>query len=275
MLEAKALSVGHAGRPPLLEGASFSLARGQAMALLGPNGSGKTTLLRCLLGLIDPQAGQVCIDTDDVHCMPPARRARRMAYVPQAVSPAFPFQVFDMVLMGRSAHLRFMADPARADVDAAQQALEHLGIGHLAQRRFDALSGGERQLTLLARALAQDAPFVVLDEPCASLDLGHQVEVLSALRALKREGRAVLMSTHLPEHALALGADALLIQRHGLAGPAPSEQLLQSELLSSLYGTPIEAVALTLGPAAGRQVFVPLQLHEQGTHRHHDAREKT
>ena len=262
MLHATALSVGHPGRPPLVEGASFSLARGQAMVLLGPNGSGKTTLLRCLLGLMKPRAGRECIDSEDVHRMAPARRARHMAYVPQAVSPAFPFLVFDMVLMGRSAHLRFMADPARADLDAAQQALECLNIGHLAQRRSDALSGGDRHLTLLARALAQAAPIVVLDEPCASLDPGHQVEVLSALRALGREGRSVLMSTHLPEHALALDADALLVRPHGLAGPAPAAQLLQSEVLSGLSGTPIEAATLAHGPAAGRQVFVPLQLHE-------------
>lgn len=275
MLQAKALSVGHAGRPPLVEDASFSLARGQALVLLGPNGSGKTTLLRCLLGLMNPVSGRVCIDEDDVHRMAPARRARHMAYVPQAVSPAFPFEVFDMVLMGRSAHLRFMAAPTRADLDAAQQALECLNIGHLAQRRFDALSGGERQLTLLARALAQAAPIVVLDEPCASLDPGHQVEVLSALRALRREGRAVLMSTHLPEHALALGADALLLQPNALAGPAPASQLLRSEVLSGLYGTPIEAATLAHGPAAGRQVFVPLELHEQATHRHQGAPENT
>ena len=263
MLQARALSVGHAGRPLLLESASFSLARGQALVLLGPNGSGKTTLLRCLLGLMAPMSGSVCLDGEDAHRMAPARRARHMAYVPQSVSPAFPFEVFDMVLMGRSAHLRFMSDPKRADLDAAQKALECLGIGHLAQRRFDALSGGERQLALLARALAQAAPIIVLDEPCASLDPGHQVEVLSALRALRREGRAVLMSSHLPEHALALEADALLLHPRGLGGPAPATELLQSRVLTDLYGTPIEVATLVDGCAAGRRVFVPLQLHAE------------
>lgn len=271
MLEARALSVGHAGRPALVEAASFSLARGQALVLLGPNGSGKTTLLRCLLGLMDPMAGHVFLDGADAHRMAPAQRARRMAYVPQAASPAFPFEVFDMVLMGRSVHLRFMADPTRADLDAALQALECLGIDHLARRRFDALSGGERQLTLLARALAQAAPVVVLDEPCASLDPGHQVEVLSALRALKREGRAVLMSTHLPEHALALDAHALLLHPRRLVGPALAARLLQSQMLTDLYATPIETATLADGRAAGRRVFVPLQLHaEQGVCRARD-----
>jgi iron complex transport system ATP-binding protein len=170
--------------------------------------------------------------------------------------------VFDIVLMGRSAHLRFLADPARTDIDAARAAMERLQIGHLAERRYDTLSGGERQLTLLARALAQAAPVVVLDEPCASLDPGHQVEVLAALRALARQGQAVVMSTHLPEHALALQAQALLLDRRGVVGPADAECLLVSEVLSALYDTPIEAGVLGQGAAAGRRVFVPLALHE-------------
>jgi iron complex transport system ATP-binding protein len=259
-LQATSLALGYPGVAPLLEHASFTLEAGQTLALLGPNGSGKTTLLRCLLGLVRPLAGQVRVDGADVHAMAPAQRARRMAYVPQAASPAFPFSVFDVVLMGRSVHLQWMADPAAADLAAAQEALERLQIGHLAARRFDTLSGGERQLTLLARALAQAAPIVVLDEPCASLDPGHQVEVLAALRTLGREGRAVLMSTHLPEHALALDAHALLIERRGTTGPAPAAQLLDSSALSALYGTPIEAATLGDGLAAGRRVFVTLQL---------------
>lgn len=262
LLHVTALGLGYPGAAPLLEGATFSLAPGQALVLLGPNGCGKTTLLRCLLGLARPLSGSVQVNGKDVHAMAPAQRARLMAYVPQAAAAAFPFSVFDVVMMGRNVHLRLMADPDAADRAAVQASLERLQIGHLSARRFDALSGGERQLALLARALAQDAPIVVLDEPCASLDPGHQVEVLAALRELTDEGKAVLMSSHLPEHAWALQAQALLIARGRNVGPAPADELLTSSVLSTLYGTPIEAATLSHGLAAGRRVFVSLALQQ-------------
>jgi iron complex transport system ATP-binding protein len=230
------------------------------MVLLGPNGCGKTTLLRCVLGLARPLAGSAQVQGRDVQALAAAQRARLLAYVPQAAAAAFPFSVFDVVMMGRNVHLRFMADPDEADRAAVRMALERLQIGHLGTRRFDALSGGERQLTLLARALAQDAPLIVLDEPCASLDLGHQVEVLAALRALIADGRTVLMSSHLPEHALALDAQVLLIAGGRHHGPAPAAKAFTSAALSTLYGTPIEAATLSHGSAAGRRVFVALAL---------------
>jgi iron complex transport system ATP-binding protein len=245
-LQTTALCLGYAGEPPLIEAASFALMPGQALVVLGPNGCGKTTLLRCLLGLARPLAGSVQVQGRDVHALAAAQRARLMAYVPQAAAAAFPFSVFEVVLMGRNVHLHFMADPDAADRAAAHLALERLQIGHLCTRQ--------------QRELAQDTPLIVLDEPCASLDLGHQVEVLAALRALTAEGRTVLMASHLPEHALALGAQALLIARGGHHGPAPAAQLLSSASLSALYGTPIEATTLSHGGAAGRRVFVALAL---------------
>lgn len=266
-LEAKALALGYPRSPPLAHDMGFALSPGEALVLLGPNGCGKTTLLRCVLGLTRPLTGQVHAQGQDVHAMTAAQRAHRMAYVPQATVASFPFEVLDVVLMGRSVHLRFMADPGPGDRAAAHVALERVGIGHLAARRFDALSGGERQLALLARALAQAAPIIVLDEPCASLDPGHQVQVLGALRALMGDGHSILMSSHLPEHALWLDAQVLLMARGRHEGPAPARQALTSTSLGSLYGTPIEAVTLDHGPASGRCVFVPLDGRHTVVHR--------
>jgi iron complex transport system ATP-binding protein len=259
-LRVESLRFAFAGGPPLFDGLDFELAAGRALCLLGPNGSGKTTLLRCVLGLETGAAGRVLLDGHDVAGLSPARRARRMAYVPQTGAVVFPFSVFDVVLMGRSAHLRFMADPTAADRLAAREALERLQIGHLESRAFDQISGGERQLVLLARALAQSAPLLVLDEPCAGLDLGHQVQVLRALRSLAGEGYAVLLSTHLPEHAFALGADVALLAGGRLRGPAPAAVLLTAAELSRLYGTAVDLVDVTAGPAAGQRVCVPVLL---------------
>ena len=256
MLQVQALYFVYAGAPPLLQDVSFELHAGSTVCLLGPNGSGKTTLLRCVLGLENLAAGRVLIDGQDLASLSPKRRAQHMAYVPQSSAVAFPFTVFDVVLMGRSAHLRFMADPDHADRRLALEALERLQILHLQNRLFQQLSGGERQLVLLARALAQQARLLVMDEPCAALDLGHQVQVLQALRSLAGEGYAILLSTHLPEHAFALHADVALLVQGRLRGPAPAADMLTAPELSRLYGTPVDLLQVPSGPARGQRVCV-------------------
>ncbi len=257
-LQVQGLSFAYPGAAPLLEEVSFELRSGSTVCLLGPNGCGKTTLLRCILGLEPLNAGRVWVDGEDLAHMSPARRARRMAYVPQSGAAAFAFTAFDVVLMGRSAHLRFMADPSATDRRAAREALERLQILHLEARLYQHLSGGERQLVLLARALAQQAPLLVMDEPCAALDLGHQVQVLQALRSLAADGYAILLSTHLPEQAFALQAQVALLVQRRLRGPAAAAQLLTPAELSRLYGTPVDLLHIDQGPARGQQVCVPV-----------------
>jgi iron complex transport system ATP-binding protein len=257
-LQVQGLRFAHPGRPPLLQDLSFELRAGTALCLLGPNGCGKTTLLRCILGLEKLAAGRVLMDGKDISTMNPSQRAKHMAYVPQVSAGAFPFTVFDVVLMGRSAHLRFMADPDEHDRSAARDALARLDILPLQARLYDQLSGGERQLVLLARALAQQAPLLVMDEPCTGLDLGHQVQVLQAMRSLAADGYAVLLSTHLPEHAFALHADVALLANGQMTGPAPAAELLTAAELTRLYGTPVDLVHVQAGAALGQRVCVPV-----------------
>ncbi len=268
MLQVQGLHFSHAGAPSLLQDISFTLQRGGTLCLLGPNGCGKTTLLRCLLGLETPAAGAVRVGGRDLRELNPNQRARQMAYVPQSSAGAFPFSVFDVVLMGRSAHLRFMADPDAADHRIAREALVRLQIGHLETRLFNQLSGGERQLVLLARALTQQAPLLVMDEPCTGLDLGHQVQVLQALRSLAGDGYAIVLSTHLPEHAFALQAEVALLQQGRLRGPAPATQLLTATELSRLYQTPVDLIPVARGPARGQWVCVPVLDSRQGDTAH-------
>lgn len=252
MLEARGLAIGHRGRV-LARGLSLALEPGRILCLLGPNGGGKTTLLRTLLGLLPPLDGQVLLDGAPIHRLSPRAIARRVAHVPQAAAPAFAFTVLDAVLMGRAAHLPLLAAPGARDRAAALEALDRLGIAHLAARRVTELSGGERQLVLIARALAQEAAVLVLDEPAASLDFGNQARVLGQLRALARRGLAVLMTTHHPDHALLIGDAALLLHGGALHGPAPPAALLTPGRLRDAYG--VEAVVGELG---GRTICAPV-----------------
>jgi iron complex transport system ATP-binding protein len=242
----------------VLDGVSFSARAGVPLALLGPNGTGKTTLLRCLLGLERPQSGRVTVGGHDLAALSSAGAARLVAYVPQASATAFAFRVADIVLMGRTPHLGFMAGPAAADRAAAAAAMTRMGIADLAPRAFDELSGGERQLVLVARALAQGAKLLVLDEPCASLDLANQMRILAVLRDLAAAGYAILLTTHLPDHAFLLGGAAALLKQGRLLGPAPPAELLTVPTLEALYGTPVEVVALTEGRARGQVLCVPV-----------------
>jgi iron complex transport system ATP-binding protein len=190
-LELRGLAFGYPGRP-IGRDVECRVAQGEVLCLLGPNGSGKTTLSRTILGLLAPRAGTVAVDGATTQGWSPRRRGRVFGYVPQAQPAAFAFTVRDLVLMGRTPHLGLFAAPGPRDRALADAALATLGIEGLAGRSCGELSGGERQLSLVARAIAQEARILVLDEPTANLDLGNQVRVLSALRALAARGLAVL-----------------------------------------------------------------------------------
>ena len=228
-------SVCSPGRPVLRE-VSFSLTSGSVCCLLGANGSGKTTLMRSILGLLPLLSGQILIDSIAIAQMTPRDRARAVAWVPQAHDGAFAFSVLEMVLMGRSPYIGTFSQPIKSEHHIALAQLETLGIAHLATRNWATLSGGERQLALIARALAQRPRLLLLDEPASSLDFGHQIRLLDTLRELRQNGMTLLMATHHPLHALAVADTVIRVEADGLVSHGPPSTQLQPDNLAGLYG---------------------------------------
>jgi iron complex transport system ATP-binding protein len=255
-LEARGLAIGY-GRTVIGRDIDLEIEPGRIFCLLGPNGCGKTTLFRTLLGLLPALDGRVTLGDRDISRLSRPEIARLIGYVPQAHAPPFPYEALEIVMMGRTARLGRFAQPGPADREAAWAEMDRLGIAHLAERDYTRLSGGQRQLVLIARALAQRAPLIVMDEPTASLDFGNQSLVLSEIEKLahaaSREGQGVILSTHNPDHAFALGAEVVLMHDGGIFRRGPPEVALNDQALTEVYGVPI-AVERT---DSGRRVCVP------------------
>jgi iron complex transport system ATP-binding protein len=241
ILEARDLVIGYRDRV-VGRGLDVVLGSGEVLALLGPNGGGKTTLLKTLLGLIPSLRGEVWMIDRPLAQLSVQERARLIAYVPQVHVGAFAFTVEDMVLMGRSAHANLLSRPSARDRQVAVEMIARLCISHLAQRPYTMISGGERQLTLIARALAQEPQIVILDEPTASLDFGNQGKVMREIRALAKAGLGVIFSTHDPNHALRHADRAMLIRDGTCIANGACREVLTRKALELLYQTRIEAI---------------------------------
>jgi iron complex transport system ATP-binding protein len=248
--------VARLGPRRVLDGVDLDVAAGEVVGILGRNGAGKTTLLRVASGLLRPEVGEVSIEGRPLSALPRRERARVIALVPQETHYLFPWSVAEVVLMGRTPHLGWLALESRADLDAARAAMMRLGIESLADRPVLELSGGERQLAVVARALAQEPRLLLLDEPTAFLDLRHRLAVLARVRELAAAGGSALVVSHdLGIAARACDRLALLAGGRVLAAGRPADVLVP-ELLRETFG--IEA-RVAQGPD-GNPVVVPVSL---------------
>lgn len=252
LVRAHSLGFGYPGKA-VGRGVNLEVNSGEIVCLLGPNGSGKTTLFKTLLGLIPMQAGTVTIDNIPLAAMSRQQIAQGIAYVPQAHAAQFPYRVIDMVVMGRTAHLSLFAAPTELDRTKAREALALLGIADLAGQPYTRISGGQRQMALIARALAQQTRLIVMDEPTASLDFGNQVKVLAQIKQLAAHGLGVILSTHAPDHAFATANRVLLLHGGGLIADGPPSKVLTGETLRRVYGINVTIETL----AGGHTVCAP------------------
>jgi ABC-type cobalamin/Fe3+-siderophores transport system ATPase subunit len=234
-LDLDEVTVGYKG-VPVLKDVSFSLNAGEVLCILGPNGSGKTTLFKTIMKLKQPIIGKVFIDGDDISSWPFDKIAGYIGYIPQNYSPVFSYTALEMVLMGRTPRLGMWSIPNAKDIEVAVESMRSLNILHLKDKAFTKISGGERQLVLIARAIAQRTKLLIMDEPTNNLDFGNQALILSQIKMLTQKGMGVIMVTHAPEHAFLYAHKVLMVKDGHVLAYGKSEEILSEENLSKLYG---------------------------------------
>lgn len=238
-LEAKDVQCGWDEGKPVQRFVTFSVESGEVCCILGPNGCGKTTLLKTMMGLLPAQAGKVALDGKNVRRVAPKDRARAMAYVSQGHRPPFAYRVRDVVLFGRTGRVG-LGQPSARDRQVADGALSDMGIYHLRDEHYTDISGGELQLVMIARALAQQPQILVLDEPTAALDYGNAMRVVAKVRELAERGYGVLMTTHSPDHAFMLDSNVVLLQRERPMQFGPAQHVITERNMRDAYGVNVE-----------------------------------
>ena len=262
LLEVNDLRCGYGKRSNAIEivhGVSFHLDTNEFVCVIGSNGCGKTTTLKAVMGLLPAMGGTVTVNGVDVHKMPERELARHFAYIPQAHTPPFPFSVADVVMMGRTPYVNRLARTTRHDRMVAYKALEMLGIDQFADEQYTQLSGGQQQMVLIARALTQQSDILVMDEPTASLDFGNQQLVLSRMRVLSQMGKAVIMVTHDPDHAL-FCADRVVVMERGLViGEGTPDECITTEMLRRIYDTEARVLDVEVEPGRVERTCIALR----------------
>ena len=227
------------GSAPVLRDVTFRAEPGEVIAVLGPNGVGKSTLFRCLLGFLRPTSGEVRVDDRPLREFSRRELAREVAYIPQSYTPTYDYTVRQCVLMGATAQLGALQSPTDAQQELTERTLESLGIAHLAERGSQRISGGERQLMLIARALVQDARVLIMDEPTANLDYGNSCRVMERVQQLGRQGYTIIFSTHDPNQAFSYATKVLALKDGGVMASGAPRDVLTEAVLSQLYGIPV------------------------------------
>ena len=258
MIAIKNLAAGY-GKKHILSNIYVDINEGEFTCLLGKNGTGKTTFFKTLLGLIPSLQGNIYYKGQNMLDLKPAEQANIISYVPQAHGTPFPYKVIDVVIMGQYTHTKsWFGKPNKENRHVAMACLEELSIQHLAHKTFSKISGGEKQMVMIARAMAQRPKFIAMDEPTSNLDLGNQQQVLNTVMKLRDSGYGVIMNTHSPEQALNYADKVILLKNGKIAACGKPTKVLNSELVSNLYNTNIEMVKTKTGDGCTRHFCIAI-----------------
>lgn len=258
LLEIEDLRGGY-GSGDVVKGITCQADAGEILCVLGPNGCGKTTLFRLLLGMLPATSGEVRLDGEATGGLEPKKRAKLAAYIPQNHATVFSYTVLELVVMGRAPHFSAMGAPGARDRDLAVRALEKLGIAHLADKPYPALSGGQRQLVLIARAICQSAKILIMDEPAANLDYANRQLLMDVAAELARKGYCLVMSTHSPDNPFSVGHKVLMMKEGRLAAFGAPEAVITGETLEEVYGIPMDVVSLEDRFGVKRTLCLPVK----------------
>ena len=253
---AQDLSFSFDGVRTIFSNISFTLHVGEIFCILGPNGTGKSTLLKCLIDLLSLKEGFVQIDGTDITSMPRRELAKKIAFVPQGYEIAFPYSVMQYVLMGRAPFISPFSSPSEEDVRIAMESIHEVGVDHLIDKQINEVSGGEHQMALIARALAQKPEILLLDEPTSHLDFGNQMQVIALIERLSEQGIIIIMTSHFPDHAFIV-SDLVAILRNGtFAKVGPAHEVITDETLKETYQIDVKVEYVEV---AGRKVCIPIR----------------
>jgi len=254
ILEVRGAKFAYSGGQQVFSDVSFSLAHREVLCILGPNGIGKSTLIRCLANLYSLCSGSIRLFGEEMAWLPQVEIAKKVGYVPQAHEIVFPFTVRDFVLMGRAPHLAAFSSPGKEDCEIAKEKIRLVGIEKIAEKPVNEISGGEYQLAMIARALAQEPAILLLDEPTSHLDFGNQIRVLEIIDRLADRGISVVMSSHFPDHAF-LASNSVAIMKHGtFMAYGRAEEVVTEENLRKTYGVD---VSIAYNHHVARHICVP------------------
>ena len=253
ILEVQNLTFSYHNGRTIFSDVNFSVDHGEVLTILGPNGAGKSTLLNCITNLLPPSSGKVLLEGQDIRQMPLKEIAKVIGYVPQTHTPAYGYNVRDFVVMGRAPYLGMFQKPSEEDYSLVDQVLDSMNIAHLADRPYTEIPGGERQQASIARVIVQKPKIIMFDEPTNHLDYGNQLRTVAMVKELADKGYAVVMTTHMPDHAILLGGKAAVLDRKGSLTVGSAEDILQEPLLRDIYQSDLHILYLE---ELGRKVCV-------------------
>jgi len=255
-LEVKNATFSYDGKKNIFEDVSFSVEGGDIFCVLGPNGTGKSTLLRCLCNLYELNEGSVCIDGKNITSYSPSKLAKKIGFIPQIHTPTFPYSVLQVVMMGRTPHLNTFATPSERDYKIAEESLRTVNIEHIRDKPYTELSGGQMQLVLMARVLAQEPEILLLDEPTSHLDVSNQIQTIEMIRKLSRKGLSLVMTSHFPDHTFLSSSKVGIMKDRKFLAIGSADSVVTEKNLHDTYGVPIKIVHI--GDEINRKIAVPV-----------------